>query len=124
MPDRRRTLGAFGEQAAADLLIRRGHRVLARRWRCPLGEIDLITEDGPELVFVEVRARRGGPPGAAAESVGRAKRARLARLAYSYLAETGDERPWRIDVVAVELDASGRVTDISHIPSAVEDGAL
>jgi putative endonuclease len=117
--DRRRQLGAFGEQAAADHLVRHGHHILARRWRCRLGEIDLITQDGAELVFVEVRTRRAGPPGAAEESVGPAKRERLARLAYTYLAAAGDERPWRIDVVAVDLDARGRVTRIAHIPHAV-----
>jgi putative endonuclease len=41
-----------------------GLRVLARNWRCPYGEIDVIAEDAGELVFVEVKTRRGTALGA------------------------------------------------------------
>ncbi|MFO7167255.1 MAG: YraN family protein [Chloroflexota bacterium] len=119
----RKTLGEFGEAVAAAYLARNGHRIVARRWRCSYGEIDLVTQDGPELVFVEVRARRAAAPGAAEESIGPHKRSRLARLAYSYLEamECGGT-PWRIDVVAVDIDRGGRVARLTHIPSAVEEG--
>ncbi|HWQ14205.1 MAG TPA: YraN family protein [Roseiflexaceae bacterium] len=120
--DRRKRLGEFGEEAAAAHLIRSGHRLLARRWRCARGEIDLITRDGRALVFVEVRTRRAGAPGLAEESVGPAKRVRLVDLAYAYLSATGSqEESWRIDVVAVDVDRAGRITRIHHIPNAVED---
>lgn len=121
MSDQRRQLGAFGEDAAANYLARHGHRIVERRWRCARGEIDLVTRDGEALVFVEVRTRRGTFAGAAEESVGPAKRARLVHLAYAYLAasECIDE-PWRIDVVAVAVDRGGRLAGIVHIPHAVE----
>lgn len=120
--DKRKVLGEFGEEAAASYLARRGHRIVERRWRCARGEIDLVTRDGEALVFVEVRTRRGAAAGAAEESVGPAKRARLARLAYAYLAAAGGvDQPWRIDVVAVAVDYGGRVTGITHIPHAVEE---
>jgi putative endonuclease len=122
MADRRKALGEFGEEAAAAHLIRSGHRLVARRWRCALGEIDLVTQDGPALVFVEVRTRRASAAGLAEESVGPAKRARLLRLAYTYLCEAArDEDAWRIDVVAVDVNRAGRIARIQHIPNAVED---
>ncbi len=122
MSDRRKQLGDFGERAAAAHLEQQGMRVLARKWRCPQGELDLVLRDGATLVFAEVRTRRAG--GACAEeSVGRDKRARLIGLAYAYCEahNVGEQTPWRIDVVAVEIDRSGRIARIAHIPSAVEE---
>ena len=89
MPDLRKNLGDFGEQAAATHLIKRGYTLLLRKWRCPAGEIDLLMRDGSTLVFVEVRTRRGDRLGTAEESVGRAKQAKLIALAYAYLEAAG-----------------------------------
>jgi Holliday junction resolvase-like predicted endonuclease len=74
------------------------------------------------LVFVEVRLRRGGAPGAALESVARLKRDRLRRLANEYRV-AGHDVPdeLRIDVVALTLDSSGRLRDITVVENAVED---
>jgi putative endonuclease len=123
MPDQRTKLGNFGEQVAAAHLAKRGYEVLARKWRCPTGEIDLLMRDGPTLVFVEVRTRRGNQLGAAEESVDRVKQAKLIALAYAYLEATSapDDLPWRIDVVALHLDRSGRVARLRHIRDAVEE---
>ena len=122
MPHQRTKLGDFGEQAAAAHLTKRGYELLARKWRCAAGEIDLLMRDGSMLVFVEVRTRRGDRLGMAEESVGRAKQAKLIALAYAYLEATGatTDLPWRIDVVALNLDRSGRVARLRHIRDAVE----
>jgi putative endonuclease len=123
MPDSRKKLGDFGEQAAAAYLAKRGYEVLARKWRCAAGEIDLLLRDGPTLVFVEVRTRRGDQLGPAEESVGRAKQAKLIALAYAYLeaADAPADLPWRIDVIALHVDRSGRVARLRHIRDAVEE---
>jgi putative endonuclease len=123
MADLRKKLGDFGEQAALVYLTHQGYAEVLRKWRCPAGEIDLLMRDGTTLVFVEVRTRRGNSAGVAEESVGPAKRARLIALAYTYLEAAGvaDNTPWRIDVVAVGVDASGRVARLNHIRDAVEE---
>jgi putative endonuclease len=123
MPDLRKNLGDFGEQAAATYLAKRGYALLARKWRCPIGEIDLLMRDGSTLVFVEVRTRRGEGLGTAEESIDRAKQTKLIALAYAYLEATGvpDDRPWRIDVVAVNIDSAGRIAGLEHIRDAVEE---
>ena len=114
-----RPLGQLGEDVAARFLERRGYRILARNLRSRLGEIDLVARDGGTLVFVEVKARRGGagePPQVAVDA---RKRSRLARLALEYLA-----REWlrdlacRFDVVAVTLDAAGGPPRVEHFPGA------
>jgi putative endonuclease len=120
MPSARRSLGSFGELAAAAHLQRRGASIIARNWRCPIGEIDLVARLGDQLLFVEVKTRRCGDL-APETCVGPAKGRRLARLAYAYLAAEGTppETPWRIDVIAVEVDGGGRVARLEQIESAV-----
>jgi putative endonuclease len=123
MPDARVKLGDFGEQVAAGYLQRQGYTLVARKWRCALGELDLVMRDGATLVFVEVRTRRGQPGGVAEESVGAAKQARLSALAYTFLETHSlpDTTLWRIDVVAVDVERSGRVARVNHIRDAVEE---
>lgn len=119
-PNARAALGGSGERLAAGWLEARGFRVLARNWRCPNGELDLIAEEAGELVFVEVKTRRGIAHGAPEEAITASKRAHLVAAAESYLMEhQREEQPWRIDVVAVQLDGAGRLTDVRHYRSAI-----
>jgi putative endonuclease len=99
----RSALGADGERAAAEFLEGRGYRILARNYRTRLGEIDLIAQEGPVLVFVEVKARVGERFGGPAAAVTPAKQLRIARLAQQYLARRrlGD-RLCRFDVVLIQ----------------------
>jgi len=121
MTDRRKALGALGESLAARELERRGYRVLARNWRCPAGEMDLIAERGGALVFVEVRTRRGRERGTPEESLTPRKQARLIEVAQAYLEEHAVDRDWRIDVVAIELSPRGRLLRVDVIENAVEE---
>jgi putative endonuclease len=114
-------LGGAGERLVASWLEAHGLRVLARNWRCAYGEIDVIAEDAGELVFVEVKTRRGTALGAPEEAITSRKRRHLILAAQSYIAlgDVAEERPYRIDVVAVQLAPSGKLLDIRHYPSAV-----
>ena len=62
--------GARAEDLCAEVLRAAGLRLVERNWRCRLGEIDLIAEEGGTTVFAEVRMRSAGFFGGAAESVG------------------------------------------------------
>lgn len=120
MPTSRRRLGDRGEQLAADLLLGKGYHLLARNWRANrTGELDLVMQQDACLVAVEVRTRRGDAYGRADESLTPAKQARLAQLTESYCAEQGWSGPRRVDVVAISLDAAGRLLEIRHIEDAV-----
>lgn len=120
MAKSRQRLGRAGEQMAADLLTGKGYQIVVRNWRFGRsGEIDLVAQDGPCLVIVEVRTRRGQAHGSAEESVTPAKQARLAALTEAYCAESGWQGPRRIDVVAISLSADGRLQEIRHIEDAV-----
>lgn len=111
----RRALGEFGERVAAHHLEAAGLRVVARNVRVPGGEIDLLAEDGDELVFVEVRARRAAD-GGAAESITAPKRRQMWRCAATYCEQHAIplERA-RLDAICIDLDARGAVASVAHL---------
>ena len=119
MSSARKKLGAWGETVAAEHLTAKGYDILERNWRCQRGEVDIIAQAGSQLVFVEVRTRRGRALGSPEEGLTRRKSQKLIELATIFVAELGREVDWRIDLVAVELDASGRLLRCEHIPNAV-----
>lgn len=113
----RSRIGRAGEELARRTLEAHGYRILAGNWRARgelRGEIDLVAIEGADLVFIEVKTRRGAAYGSAAEAITPAKARRLLALAQAYIAEVysaeagGDagspEPSWRIDVVTIELD--------------------
>jgi len=117
----RQRLGDLGEQAAEDLLAARGYRIVARKHRCPRGEVDLIAEQGDLLVFVEVRTRATALFGAPEETVGPAKQRRLVRAALDFLARwRGPPRGARFDVIAVVDHPAG--PRLTHFPAAFDAG--
>jgi len=120
----RRDLGDFGERVAAAHLEANGYCIRERNFRVAEGEIDIIAERGGTLVFVEVRTRRGGSRGTAVESITARKAAHLLAAAQAYAqANPGCPEDQRIDVIAVELAADGRVLSLEQIEGAVEEAS-
>lgn len=114
-------LGQWGEGYARRYLEGRGYTVAAANYRCRWGEVDLVTRLGEEWVFVEVKTRRGGDFGTPEESITPGKAQRLVATAQHYLEQEGVEQSeWRIDLVSVHLDKSGKLERISHLENAVE----
>ncbi len=103
---RRIETGRGGEEIAAGHLSANGVSILARNVRYRDGEIDLVAEEGPVLLFIEVRRRTGTGLGTAAESVTARKRTRVVRAARRWLSRRprAASRPVRFDVVAVDGD--------------------
>jgi len=50
-------LGLSAESRAAFFLIAKAYRIVARRWKTPFGEVDIVARRRRDLVFVEVKAR-------------------------------------------------------------------
>lgn len=116
----RRSLGHFGEVVAEGHLRRSGYKIVARNWRCQLGEIDLIAREGGDWVFVEVRTRRNRHCGTPEESLTRTKQRRLLLLGQTFLQERNlEDVSWRIDLVAVEVDRAGRPARVQVLRGAV-----
>lgn len=118
----RQGLGRTGERLAAEALKRRGYCILEQNYRCRHGEIDLVAEEGQDLVFVEVKTRRGAAYGLPEEAVTARKRQKLREVASYYLdAHSCSERSWRIDVVAVQLSGGGKPEEIRVYQYAVAE---
>jgi putative endonuclease len=108
-------VGEYGERLAAEHLRADGMQILDRRWRCPIGEVDIVAADGGCLVVCEVKTRRSTVAGVPVEAVTRDKLIRLRRLAAAWLAE--HESGWpdvRIDVIAVVLPRRGAAV-VDHL---------
>jgi putative endonuclease len=117
--DNRQATGRKAEDIAAEFLRDRGMEVVARNFRCRLGEIDLIGQEGGTVVFVEVKSRSRPGRGLPQEAVSREKQRRLTRLAQWYLKEMRMERQSaRFDVIAVTW-VSG-VPEVTWIANAFE----
>ncbi len=118
----RQGLGRTGERLAAEELVRRGYAIVERNFRCRHGEIDLIAEDAQDLIFVEVKTRRGNAYGLPEEAVTPRKQQKLVQVALYYLdLHACSERSWRIDVVAVQLSSSGHLEEIRVLQHAVQE---
>lgn len=118
--DPRHRFGRTGELLAEQFLRAQGYRIVERNVKTPMGELDLVAEDGGVLVFVEVKARTSEAFGGGVGAVDRRKRQKLVRLASHYLARHhwGD-RLCRFDVVVIEETTPER-RKISHIKNAFD----
>ncbi|MDX1531548.1 MAG: YraN family protein [Rhodothermales bacterium] len=120
-----KTTGDHGEDLAAAFLEAKGLRVMERNYRFNREEVDLVCfqpaeryEDGGELVFVEVKARRGHGFGRPEEAVTEAKQRAVFRVAEAFLHERRLEGSLvRFDVVAITL-RDGREPEIEHFENA------
>ncbi|NIP13625.1 MAG: YraN family protein [Pseudomonadales bacterium] len=114
--------GAQAESAALDHLRSSGLTLVSRNFRCRLGELDLVMEDGKDLVFVEVRLRNHARFGDGAASITAAKRQKLVRAARAFLQRNPryQHHPCRFDVVAV--NGQGRTTQLRWIRHAFAAG--
>jgi putative endonuclease len=102
-------LARRGETAAADFLERRGHTVVERNWTCKAGEIDVISLDADELVFVEVKTRATNKCGSPEEAVDESKQERIRSLAEIYLSAAGlTDVDVRFDVIAIRYMGDDR----------------
>ena len=91
--------GEHHEREAEAFLKKSGLTLVARNWRCRLGEIDLIMKDGATLVFIEVRRRASVRFGGAIASIGAQKQAKLRRAIGLYLSTLPNTPSCRVDAV-------------------------
>jgi putative endonuclease len=120
--DGRAGTGRQAEELAARALERGGMQIVARNWRRPEGELDLVARapDGT-CVFCEVRSRTGEGYGDPLEAVGPRKQARVIRAARLFLSEeTIAATGYRFDVVAVTFYDGAVPPRVVHIAGAFE----
>lgn len=119
MVNHRQRLGAWGEAAAVTFLQERGYVVLARNFRTPHGELDIIASRDSVLVFVEVKARSSNRHGFPEQAVSHRKQAHMLAAAESYFSVTNvDFFAWQFDIIAITLQP-GQPPEIEHIENVI-----
>lgn len=111
----RKALGKYGEDLAREYLEKKGYKFLKQNLRLFCGEIDLLMEDGKDLVICEVKTKSSDEFGAPQEEVDFFKKKKLVQLGKA-LWQLYPEHSIRIDVVAVDGEDK-----IDHIINAVEE---
>jgi len=96
-----RQLGQWGEALVAENLRKKGWTVVARNFRCRMGELDIVVKNEQYLAFVEVKLRKNARFGAACEAVTLAKQRKLRAAAEYYLIGHPTKLQPRFDVAEV-----------------------
>ena len=116
----RSDLGLRGEELAAKELRRLGYEILERRWRCRVGEIDIVARDGDTVVVVEVKTRARNDHVSPVDAVDHRKQRKLVALARAYAqAHVPGHVPIRFDIVGITA-SPGKRPEIEHLPNAFE----
>ncbi|MDR2799083.1 MAG: YraN family protein [Bifidobacteriaceae bacterium] len=109
------SVGRYGEQIVEKDCWRRGWRVLDKNWHYgKLGELDIVANDGKQIVFIEVKTRTSKNFGYPVEAINKHKRNKLRMLANAWLHENGKVHfPYRIDSFSVLINNDN--LKISHL---------
>lgn len=119
---KRIAIGAAAQQTALAYLKKQGLSLITQNFSCAHGEIDIIMQDGEDLVFVEVRYRSSQDYGGSIASVDRPKQRKIRRTAARYLAQQyGDILPLcRFDLLL--LDGELRTASLVWYKNVEIDG--
>ncbi len=107
-------IGKKGEQYAADYLRALGYSIVKMNYRILGGEIDIISRQDGEVVFVEVKTRRSNRYGLGEESITRTKLRRLNLAMHRYLAELYWRCDYRLDVITIQMNSFEEVCNLRH----------
>lgn len=127
--DRRRVVGALGEDLARRHLEARGFELLETNFRTRHGELDVVAADRRYLVFCEVKTRVATTDSWAQRDalgpfagIGARKRRQVRLMAREWLAARGSEGPWRpelrFDAIGIEFDSGGKLLRLEHLEGA------
>lgn len=118
MTQYKKQIGAWGEQVAADWLVKRGYGIVARNVRTPYGEIDLVAQIEDVTVFVEVKTLTHGKHLFPEHNITPRKQRHMLDAAQHYAAMHEVDH-WQIDVIAVEGKPGGAEPFVTHFENAI-----
>ena len=111
--------GKMGEDAAADILMKKGYEIVKRNYFSAFGEIDIIAKKADELIFVEVKSRKYDSVEEPAQAVTPSKQKKIIKTAERYLEENENDLFPRFDVIEIYFATSGyKILGYNHIPNA------
>lgn len=125
MLTKKRIFGDLGEKIVKKYLEKHGYKILDQNYSKRWGEIDLIAKSPEnELIFIEVKTRETNNIPSVflpEDSVNFSKQQKIIKTAQTFLYENkySDDIPWRIDVIAIEIDNITRKATIRHHMHAI-----
>ena len=113
-------IGILGEQEAANILKRKGYRVIEKNWRMGHLEVDLIAENKKDIIYVEVKARTTTFGNKMPEEyVDTLKRKRIIAAANAYIKYKQIEKNPRFDIIGILIEPrTNNITYSNHIENA------
>ena len=111
-------IGVFGEERAAEYLKKRKFKIVTRNFKTIFGEVDIISRNKNEIVFVDVKTRSSKSFASPAEFVDNEKLKRIARVTEFFMKHYKCKLSPRIDVIEVYISISNdkyTVERINHI---------
>lgn len=112
-------LGKLAEDMAAEFLLKKGFKILARNFRYQKAELDIVTEKDSLTVIVEVKARSTDVFNLPQEAVNKRKIKLIVSAANHYMEEFNRNQEVRFDIISVLPDEKGKLI-IEHITDAFE----
>jgi putative endonuclease len=108
-------IGDFGQQLAADFLLKRGYLILAEKYYTREGEIDIVAQKDQQIIFIEVKTRSSAKFGLPEEAIDRQKKEKMQQAALLYLQEKPiSDDNYRFDCLAIEIDKKNKKAVIRH----------
>jgi putative endonuclease len=115
-----KSIGRQGESIAADFLEAKGYTILARNWRSPYGEIDLIASQDNAVAFVEVKTRTTKSLGPPEISITHTKGGHMHDTAEYYIQQHPEmSNDWRIDVITIQIRYGNNPPLIDHFENVI-----
>lgn len=111
-------LGKEGEARASQYIVGKGYAIMERNWRFGNDEIDIIAQQGDELVFIEVKTRNSGFYGSPASFVNKAKQGFMIRAANAYVEKKDIDMEVRFDIIGIVLNKEH--FSLEHIEGAFQ----
>ncbi|MFA6272606.1 MAG: YraN family protein [Patescibacteria group bacterium] len=115
MRNHRQNLGKVGEDIAVEYCMKLGYSIIDRHYTTRFGEIDIISKEAEEVVFIEVKSRCTNSFGAPEEAVTDNKINRIIKTAEVFLADHPEVSEYRIDVIVVRFRLDIFTHLIKHI---------
>ncbi len=110
------TLGQFGEDLAADFLLKNGYKILERNWRFRKAEVDIIAQKENIVAIVEVKTRTSADFGNPQDFVKPKKIKLLVNAVNEYIVGKDMDVTVRFDIIAILQE--GNKTNLEHLEDA------
>ena len=111
--------GKVGEEMAREYLEKKGYKIIDQNYKTKYAEIDLVAKKGNELVFVEVRTKKGEDFGTPEETINKRKMRKVWGNAIAYTVWKKWQGHYRVDAVCIVLRYDNSMERINHYENII-----